>query len=73
MGEKKCQQIVITAKRSLKDLKKKKKRRVMYKAHVFKCVFIIFMENAKVLDKETYKLQSVNRCTYIEKTHLVSA
>lgn len=45
----------------------------MYKAHVFKCVFIIFMENAKVLDKETYKLQSVNRCTYIEKTHLVSA
>ena len=39
----------------------KKKRRVMYKAHVFKCVFIIFMGNAKVLDKETYKLQSVNR------------
>lgn len=33
----------------------------MYKAHVFKCVFIIFMGNAKVLDKETYKLQSVNR------------
>ena len=33
----------------------------MCKAHVFKCVFIIFMGNAKVLDKETYKLQSVNR------------
>ena len=44
----------------------------MYKAHVFKCVFLIFMGNEKVLDEENYKLQSVIRCTYTEKTHLVS-
>lgn len=68
---KKSQPIVRTAKRRLKDFKKKKKR-VMYKAHVFKCVFLIFMGNEKVLDEENYKLQNVNRCTYTEKTHLVS-
>lgn len=70
MGEK-SQPIVRTAKRRLKDFKKKKIR-VMYKAHVFKCVFLIFTGNEKVLDEENHKLQSVNRCTYTEKTHLVS-
>lgn len=36
----------------------KKKWRVMYKAHAFKCIFIIFVGNAKVLDEENYKQYS---------------
>ena len=36
----------------------KKNRRVMYKAHAFKCIFIIFVGNAKVLDEENYKQYS---------------